>query len=304
MPSAAQQPQFRGGVELVTVDVRVIDKDGDPLLGVEAGAFTLKVDGKDRPIKSVQLFRIQTSPDAPTGPDAAAPPRRPGMAAAAPPLILVFDHENIRPGDERAAVEGAVKALDALPPWQRAALVTLPNGRIVANLTTDRTEIKKGLEQVVGGAHVTADAIDGTGGSTKSARVMCAMSALRDFLEGLSAVPGPKTLVLVSNGFTCESPGSDRSTRSDRRMDLQDLSAAAAAARAQVYVLQPNSTMVIDASRQMRNGLPPDEVQRRDDMVSTLENIATVTGGDLMRLSGTADALMAACCVRPPRTTS
>ena len=48
--------------------------------------------------------------------------------------------------------------------------------------------------------------------------------------------------------------------------------------------------MVIDASRQMRNGLPPDEVQRRDDMVTILENIATVTGGDLMRLSGTADA--------------
>jgi VWFA-related protein len=288
--SAVQQPQFRGGVELVTVDVRVLDKDGDPLLGLEAGAFTLKVDGKDRPIKSVMLLRSQTSRDVPTGPDAPDQPRRPGVPVGAPPLILVFDHENIRPGDERAAVEGAGKALEALPPWQRAALVTLPNGRIVVNLTTDRAAIKKGLEQIVGGAHVTSEAIDGTGGSTKSARVMCGMYALRDFLDGLAAVPGPKTLVLVSSGFTCESPGSDRSTRSDRKMDLQDLSTAAAAARAQVYVLQPNSTMVIDASRKLRTGLPPDEVQRRDDMVTVLENIATVTGGDLLRLSGTADA--------------
>ena len=109
--------------------------------------------------------------------------------------------------------------------------MTLPNGRIVVNLTTDHAAIKKGLQQVVGGAHVTADAIDGTGGSTKSARVMCGMYALREFLSGLADVQGPKTLVLVSNGFTCESPGSDRSTRMDRRMDLQDLSAAAAAAR-------------------------------------------------------------------------
>ena len=73
-------------------------------------------------------------------------------------------------------------------------------------------------------------------------------------------------------------------------MDLEDLSRAAAASRAQVYVLQPNASMVIDASRPLRSGLPPDEVQRRDDMATTLENIATVTGGDLMRLSGTADA--------------
>ena len=44
--SAAQQPQFRGGVELVTVDVRVLDKDGDPVLGLPAEAFGVKVDGK------------------------------------------------------------------------------------------------------------------------------------------------------------------------------------------------------------------------------------------------------------------
>jgi NAD(P)H-hydrate repair Nnr-like enzyme with NAD(P)H-hydrate dehydratase domain len=37
----------------------------------------------------------------------------------------------------------------------------------------------------------------------------------------------------------------------DRRSDLYDLASASAKARAQVYVLQPNSTMVIDASRKL-----------------------------------------------------
>lgn len=288
----AQQPQFRGGVELVTVDVRVIGGDREPLLGLGPDDFTIKVDGRERPITSVQFLRVVSPKDAPNGPDAPIPPRPAGMPAPRT-LIFVFDHESIRPTDERAAVQGAIKALDALAPGDRAALVTLPNGRIVVNLTTEYGAVKKGLEDIVGGAPVSSLAIDGTGGSTRTARGACGMYALRDFMSGLTSVAGAKTVVLVSSGFVCDSPSGDRSTRVDRRMDLEDLAKATAAARAQVYVIQPNSSMPIDASRPLQTGMRPDEVQRADDMQMTLENIATVTGGDLMRLSGSADAAYA-----------
>jgi hypothetical protein len=39
-----QQPQFRGGVELVTVDVRVVAADGTVLPGLAREDFELKVE--------------------------------------------------------------------------------------------------------------------------------------------------------------------------------------------------------------------------------------------------------------------
>ena len=171
------------------------------------------------------------------------------------------------------------------------ALVTLPNGRVIVNLTTDLAQIRRALPLVTGGYHDTLDLP--AGGSMRAERVSCAMYALRDFFDGLKKLPGPKTVVLVSEGFTCEGPSGYRDTRLDGRPELRDLAAAAGAARAQVYVIQPSNSMVIDSSRALRNGLPDDEGQRRDDAQGTIENIATVTGGDLFRLSATADAVYA-----------
>ena len=270
-----QQPQFRGGVELVTVDVRVIGPGGQPVTDLRPEDIALKVDGKVRAIKSLNLLRAGAM---------SAP-------AIGRTLILVFDNEHIRPNNQKPAVDGAIKALDALGPGDRVALVTLPNGRVVVNLTTDLAQIRQALPLMIGGYHDTLDLPDG--GSMRAERVMCAMYALRDFFNGLRKLAGPKTIVLVSEGFTCEGPSGYRDTRLDGRPELADLAAAAGAARAQVYVIQPSNSMIIDSSRALRKGLPDDEGQRRDDAQGTIENIATVTGGDLFRLSATADAVYA-----------
>ncbi len=62
-----QQPVFRSGVDLVTVDVLVVDKDGRPIPELKAEDFTVTVDGKPRRIASVEHLthfdRFATAPD-------------------------------------------------------------------------------------------------------------------------------------------------------------------------------------------------------------------------------------------------
>ena len=279
----AQDPQFRGGVELVTVHVRVVDADGTALMGLGWDDFELRVDGKTRRVTSAHLIRAATSSTlaGTTAGTSASATSITSSRTLGRTLILVFDHEHIRPNNERAAVLGATRMLDRLDARDRVALVTLPNGRIEVNLTSDFEQVSQALQRVAGRDY---DMPRGIGWP----EVGCTFTALLDLLSGLRSVDGLKTIVFVSEGFGCSQPV--RSRMDDSR-DLEDLASLSASARAQFYVVQPNNAMLIDASRKLPSGLPDAEVQRRDKSTNMLEDIAGVTGGDLFRLSGTADAV-------------
>ena len=279
-----QQPTFKGGVELVTVDVRVTDADGAALLGLLPGDFELKIDGKTRPVVSMHLIQRVPSPGsiltAGTPGTTAEKPRTPTRILGRN-LILLFDHENIRPSNERAAVVGAARMLDRLNPGDRVALITLPNGRIEVNLTTDFNEVRRALRGVIG----RNTDVPGTGQVAGG----CSMNALLDVMRGIQSIEGPKAIVFVSEGWGCG--GKVMRDRLDNRRDPEDLASLAAATRAQFYVVQPNNSMQIDASRRLPGGLPDADVRNLEAGLNMLEDIAGVTGGDLFRLSGTADGV-------------
>ena len=52
---AQQQPTFRSGVDLVTVDAAVLDGDGQPVPTLQADDFRIEVDGRPRRIVSAQF---------------------------------------------------------------------------------------------------------------------------------------------------------------------------------------------------------------------------------------------------------
>src|SRR5688572_1690171 len=56
--AGAQPPTFRSGVELVSVDVSVIDRQGQPLRGLGPGDFTVTVAGQPRRIVSAEYVDI------------------------------------------------------------------------------------------------------------------------------------------------------------------------------------------------------------------------------------------------------
>src|SRR5947207_15284719 len=73
-PAATDQtPSFRSGVEVVTVDVGVIDRQGRPLRGLTVGDFSVTIAGKSRRVVTSEFI------------DRAAPaPAPPASAPAAP----------------------------------------------------------------------------------------------------------------------------------------------------------------------------------------------------------------------------
>jgi VWFA-related protein len=116
--AAGQEPGstrdiFPSGVEQVTVDVVVVDRDGNPVKGLVAADFTVLEDGTRQEITSFEAIEGGTLP-APTpaaAESATAPPAKAEKAPEAPArvFVIVFDDLHIDPTDvprARAAIEG------------------------------------------------------------------------------------------------------------------------------------------------------------------------------------------------------
>lgn len=144
---------FKAGVELVTVDVSVSDKNGQPVRDLLAHDFTVKVDGKLRRVVSAQHVQF----------DAEAARRAAAQHAGeesfftsniGPPegrmIILAVDQSNIRPGGVRQLLRTAAAFVDRLGPADQVAFVAFPPPGPEVNFTTDRVRLKAAMEQVVG----------------------------------------------------------------------------------------------------------------------------------------------------------
>src|SRR5215218_7528800 len=69
-----QVPSFRSGVEVVTLEVGVVDRQGVPVRGLVAGDFTVTVAGQPRPVVTAEFIDTAASVQAnlTTLPDAAS----------------------------------------------------------------------------------------------------------------------------------------------------------------------------------------------------------------------------------------
>jgi VWFA-related protein len=102
-------PTFPSGVELVTVDAVVLDRDGRPVPGLTKEDFVVKEDGKPRDIVSFEAFEVGAVPDEPEHPAVVASnePRGTGRAFA-----IVLDDLRIAPERVPGAREAATRFLE------------------------------------------------------------------------------------------------------------------------------------------------------------------------------------------------
>src|SRR5438105_3359387 len=59
--AAAQQPQFKSGVERVLVDVQVVDRQGQPIENLGPGDFDVRFNRDPRPVASVEFLRAASA---------------------------------------------------------------------------------------------------------------------------------------------------------------------------------------------------------------------------------------------------
>jgi VWFA-related protein len=153
----AQQPTFRTGVDVVTVDVGAIDRNGQPVTDLHAPEFTVKIDGQPRRVVSADLVKYQYTPnDGIRRP----PPRKEESfetmyttnitAAEGRMIMIAVDQMNIRPGAARPILDAASRFLDHLNPADRVAFVSFPEPGIVVDFTGDRQRVKLAMQKVIG----------------------------------------------------------------------------------------------------------------------------------------------------------
>jgi VWFA-related protein len=151
---------FRAGVELLTVDATVVDRDGRQVTDLGPAEFVVEVDGDPRPVVSAEYVRLveDRPPGAPRkatvrppSPDDAFFSTNAGRLTPGRLILLIVDEGNIRAGQGRQMMRSAVKFVDALSPDDRLAMVAIPFGARV-DFTTNHERIREVLLQTVGQA--------------------------------------------------------------------------------------------------------------------------------------------------------
>ena len=159
LPVAAQQPRqqptFRAGVDVVSVDVHVVDGAGRPVPDLKPEEFTITVDGKPRSIVAADyVFHGVNASATPVAAQKPLPVFTSNWIGKLPApgrtIMLVVDEENIRSGSARLAAQAAGQFLDRLQPADRVGLVVLPRTTAAIDPTTDRARVKEALTHIVG----------------------------------------------------------------------------------------------------------------------------------------------------------
>jgi VWFA-related protein len=140
----ADRPAFRGGVELIQLDVSVLDRKRQPVTGLNASDFSVFENGVERPVRAFTSIQL--------------PARRPGAGAALPAtvprevatnqvgqqegrLVIILMDRTIPTGQPTlVARKVATAAVEALGPHDLAALVST-SGAVPQNLTADRARL-------------------------------------------------------------------------------------------------------------------------------------------------------------------
>jgi VWFA-related protein len=308
VPSAGPQAtQIPAEPALTAVDFLAIGRDGRPVTDLTVEQVSLKVDGRERPIRSLQFIDLGSGGLDRGGviPKPLAPPFASNMLADAGRIVMiVINDESIRPGKERPAREAASRFLGALSSRDRVGLITLPRGSINVDLTRDHEQVRSALSRVTGQAPQTAgQAMPATpraagisasqlATSDRACSSRLTLNALSGMLGGITDMDGPKAVVFISSGLTPptrDAPITGPPGQCEVKPEYyEEVGAASRAARAHFYVIQP-SDLISDPAETAFADMSASRFAGTDDATAGLQNLVGVTGGEIFKLSGPAD---------------
>ena len=326
VPLTGQQPTFRSGVDLVTVDATVLDRDGRPIDSLGPDDFRLEVDGRPRPVVSAQFVSQAARGSRQSGPLPSHFTSNEHTETGRV-VVVAVDEAHIRRLEGRPALGAAAAFIDRLDGSDRVAVIGLARLGTL-DFTRDRVAVKRrlaaltgqtdpvfqqfnlglseALEIAEGSRSRLADAVlrecgralteyvslaraaeDAGGrdgcpehveqeprGIAQHAHIQAriSLSAIEALIVSLKDIPGPKTLVVLSEGMVAD----------PRRVDLAKIAAEAQAARVTIYALQ----LEVPTFEAAQDRVSPTMVR---DLQVRGDGLARVTGaarGAVFRLVG------------------
>jgi hypothetical protein len=280
-PGAQQAPPrtTERGSEFLELNFAVVAQDGKPVADLRPDELTVRVGGRPRAIRSLQVISFEGGGTV-VRDDAATPPfGTNARSAEGRTFVLVIDEDSFRPGREGPLRQAADAMIAGLGSADRVALVTIPYGGLKVPLTTDHSRVRTALSAIVGQSPARQT------GSQLACRTRDTLEALVSFLDNLGVRDDPMTLVFVTSGLAA--PRRDAVSALPPGMcELQEnlftrVSIAAGAARANVYVIRPGDAPDKGESV-VREG-----ATGSDNPLAGMDHLVGVTGGKLLSLTGT-----------------
>ena len=147
-----QRPVFRSGVELVTIDVNVVDRQGRPVRGLAPSDFTVTVEGQARRVVSAEFVDV-----------AAAKAQSAAMATISTnegagigrQIVFVVDQATLETSSARYVARAASKFFSQLTFADRTGLILLPVGKTVS-LTWSHDQVQAALQRLAGSSSTIA----------------------------------------------------------------------------------------------------------------------------------------------------
>ena len=322
LASGFQQQTFNTAVDLVTVDVTVVDKDGKPITDLKTEDFEVWI--SQRPRKVVTIDRRiygATAPASPAAPSSDADRGGTTALSARRMFILAIDEHSLQVASAMAAVKAAEGFIDKLQPDDLVGVYAYPTGKATHDLTTDHGAAKRTLRNIMGlrvepegRFHMSlSEIIDVANRDQQVQRNVfdreckgggCRLTDIRDeaislvgFLEmtvtqsvgglrgltrGLGEIPGRKILVLVSGGLIASDRGMGRANSNAETMQL---GREAAAANLDVFALHLDWSF--QEALASRGGLRTSYMRDSTMAATGLEMVAGTAGGSVIRVRGT-----------------
>lgn len=231
-PAAQPKPTYRAGVDLVTINVVVRDRNGNPVRDLTRDDFVIAEDGRPQTITTFRLEEIAAAPSVATtdspvvlGTLGRATPA-PARATAEPDvvdahdrrlMVLFFDLSSMQPEETERAVSAARDYVDTrLGPADIVAIVTLGASlQVNQDFTASRDALRRainGLSLIEGTgepAETDPDSAPDTGNAFTPDDTEFAifntdqrLDALRRLTDALAPIPQKKSLIYFSSGMS------------------------------------------------------------------------------------------------------
>lgn len=276
---AGQRPA--GGGRVI---VRVLTNAGEPVTDLKKEEITLRMDGKQREIRELEIVRVAAEAAAGPAVPSSALPSPFATSTAAPTVadntrefLILLDEEGIAAGREEPVRLALGQLMSKMSPSDRVGLLSLRIGGVNIPPTPGHDSVKAALAKFVGG---------GTSRETATDMACRSKRALETIGGVFRGAPMGRTILVVSSGVappTSQKMLSLNEQSTDvcqiRTPDLEQLGTAAAGSPANLYVLYYPDGMAATAN--LSTGQ------------QGIENIAGVVNGEFMRISGNVAASIA-----------
>lgn len=284
-PAAQQSPArpAERGSEFLNITFAAVTADGTPAVDLTAADVSIRIDGRPRGVKSLQLVSLA----APATGDVIALPVPFGtnaLTSQGRTIVLLVDDESFPAGGEQLLRAGIDRLLSRLSPGDRVALRTIPHGGTDISATTEHARIRTAAATMVGRGNASET------GSQLACRSRTTLEALRHEMQRTTARDAPAIVVFLTAGLAPprrDAPVTMAPGMCELTLDLyREAGEMAGRARAQFYIVPP--VEIMSTGTVQRENIAGFGSGGSDNPVAGIEQLAGVTGAKLLNL-GAAD---------------